>query len=676
MSRRTRLLAKEFFKNPFFDALLICALGYLLISANDVSSAIVAEESLASCARTGLSIGAGFLAKCTFLGLALFLLLSYEFTGRCRAVSLYETIDSHTRGTSRTLRAQIRLLLLLALVFWISIALLCWRILWVLKLTHTPLMANFLLASVLYGFCPALIGVLVGAVWQKFTGRVAFYGFFLFSAFFATQMSDAAYTYLAYYLSNAVGMKSAFVLQHLLDFWRRLMPIYNASFDPSYGIGIEPFHWALILVWCLLSLGLLFATARGKWKKAIAFVCFAGCLFSGFAFWQRGNNWSEYNPPALYRWGVESQYYDAHPFTEDNMEPANFRVLSCEMDLSVFFQLHADVRLTLDGTYQDSYDFTLYHDFHVSQITDAAGKSLDFVQDGDYITVQNPDDAPITELRFSYSGWRETSASSAQGIFLPGYFAYYPQEGRQVVYTNGGIHARGVLLPEREFRVKINCLCPVFTNLTADKKNAFSGMASSVTILGGQYQEREINGIRYILPWSIEAEDWVGEAAKLMVSLRTDWALDIAEPVYENVFLTEAVGESRGCIDREKELFFLWHYDNPEPAETVYAHLERTVAAVPDSSHVKQWFLILMQDILQGDETARSGLELTFGAEVPQQWRAIDSFSDEENAHRQIGWYIYHAMDQGIAQEVVQKLYTYLAAGGGDDLVFVQRLEG
>lgn len=676
MNRRMRLLAKEFFHNPFFDALLLCALGYLFISADDVGSAVVADESLASYARTGLSIGAGFLAKCTFLGLALFLLLSYEFTGRCRTFSLYETIDSHACGASRTLWAQLRLLLLLALAFWLCVALLCWRILWVLELTHTPLPANFLLASVLYGFFPALIGVLMGAVWQKFAGRAPFYGFLLFSAFFATRMSDAAYTYLAYYLYHAAGMQSAFLLQRLLDFWRRLMPIYNAGFDPSYGIGIEPFHWALILAWCLLALGLLFAAARGKWRKTIAFICFAGCLFSSFLFWQRGSNWSEYNPPALYRWGIENQYYDAHPFTEDDIEPANFCVVSCEMDFSVFFRLNANVRLTLDGTYQESYDFTLYHDFQISKITDASGKCLDFTRDGDYVTVQNHDTAPITELRFFYCGWRENSASSAQGIFLPGYFAYYPQEGRQLVYAGNGIYARGTVLPQREFSVKINCLCPVFTNLTTDKENTFSGTASSITILGGQYQESYINGIRYILPWSVEAEDWVGEASKLIASLRADWALDISAPMYETAFLTEAVGEGWDCIDRESELFFLGHYDKPTPAETVYAHLERMLASVPDSSYVKQWFLTLMQDILQGDETARSSLDLTFGAEVPQQWHAIDSFSDRENAYRQIGWYIYHAIDQGTAQEVVQKLYDYLAAGGGDDLAFVRSLEG
>ena len=94
-----------------------------------------------------------------------------------------------------------------------------------------------------------------------------------------------------------------------------------------------------------------------------------------------------------------------------------------------------------------------------------------------------------------------------QGMYLPGYLAFYPIEGEVSLWND----QEGILqiqkYPERYFVVNVNSVMPVFCNLPQKEKGIFEGKASSLTVVSGMYRETVENNIRYITPWCVSSED-------------------------------------------------------------------------------------------------------------------------------------------------------------------------
>ena len=677
MLRRTRLLAKEFFKVPLFDTLLICVLVYLFYYGSDVYRAEYLQASQLQYATNAINFTAGFLAVCAYLGLALFMLLSYEFLHRCRTYSLAETMAA-TGRSGMTLRAQLFLLILLVLAFWAYICALCLRIMHATNTLASPLMGNLLLASVLYGFFPALIGVLLGAAGQKLVGRIGFYSFLALTVFFTSQMSRDVYFTLSGIAWEAAGDPAGIAAEKLMDYWFRLSPVYNSTVSTAYGIGIEPFHWALAAMWCLLGGGVLLATARGWVKRSGSIGCFVLALLCAVFVWHRGSNWNEYLGPFLERQVLrDSSYYqDREAVTA---QAAAFHVTAYDMDLHCLAELSADVTVTLDNSGLDAYDFTLYHGFSVSQITDGDGNPVSFVRNGDYITVYR-EDLPISQLRFRYSGWHEELYSTVQGIYLPGYFCYYPMEGRRAVFDGAQLSFLEADLAPCDFSVRVHALCPVFTNLSAQGNDGFAGTATNLTVMGGFYQEQVVDDVRYVFPWGVEWSDMQGQLTELLTQINADWDLELPIPSYSAVFysphISLPVASTGRCTATEDALFVGFTYAGPDVNNMADAHLQRWLAQTVHDGPVRTWFLQILQGIINGDATGQNALKASFGSKLPEQWTPTEGAAEAENEMREVGYCIARAMETTSAKEVLQKIYAYLKTGDGDDLAFARSLVG
>ena len=113
---------------------------------------------------------------------------------------------------------------------------------------------------------------------------------------------------------------------------------------------------------------------------------------------------------------------------------ADFRVKSYGFDLTVRRELKAEVTVELDGSGLQEYYFTLYHGYRLENVRTALGTGLPFEQKGDHIRVSAPEGEQVTALTFTYEGSGKRHYSTEQGIFLPGYFAYYPMPGWRQVY--------------------------------------------------------------------------------------------------------------------------------------------------------------------------------------------------------------------------------------------------
>ena len=579
--RRISLLTKEFFKVPFFDVLLVCALAYLFLYSGDIYRTRDFLDTSFQCAENAVVFASSFLATCTYVGLALFMVLSYEFTCRCRNHGLSELLDIHENRAS-TIAAQLFFLSVLAILYWTFICCLCLRILIATKALGSPMTANFLLASMLYGFLPALAGVLLGSAGQRLGGRVGFFIFLMFSVFFSTQMSRDFYLTVCGMFAEAGNLPAGVATQKILDFWFRMPPVYNNITSPVYGIGIEPFHWALVIFWCLLGGGILLIAAHRRIRKGMGMLCFVAALLCASFVWCRGSNWPEYMVTPQERIVVQDAAWYAEHGTEMEDEEAGFSVTSYSMDLRFFSELDADVTLHLAGPDLTACSFTLYHGFTIRQITDNGGNPMNYTRNGDYIIVNIPESSEVSDIRFRYSGWHDSLFSTAQGIYLPGYFCFYPLPGKRTVYKDGQIVFSHKFMEPCHFSVRVHALCPVFSNLNVQADGSFSGTATSLSLIGGLYREQTVGSVRYVIPWWMEHADYMERLIQAIEEINTEKELEIPLPSYAVVFYSPNISlptRRAGACTATKDALFVGHsYGGVQVQDLVSAYLQSLAA--------------------------------------------------------------------------------------------------
>ena len=597
MIRRIWLLTKEFFRVPYFDVLLVCAFAYLFSYSGDVYRARDFLDTSFQCAESAVTFTSSFLATCTYVGLVLFMVLGYEFTRRCRTHGLSELLGVYENRAS-TIVAQLFFLGMLAILYWTFLCSLCLRILIATRTLRSPMTANILLASVLYGLLPAIAGVLLGSAGQRLGGRVGFYIFLVFSVFFSTQMSRDLYVTVCSMLAEAGNLSAGIAAQRILDYWFRMPPVYNNIASPVYGIGIEPFHWALLIFWCLLGGGILLITAPRRNRKGFGVLCIAAALMCAVFVWHRGSNWPEYMVTPQERIVVQDAAWYAEHGTEAEEEKPGFSVTSYSMDLRFFSALDADVTLKLDGLDRTACTFTLYHGFTIRQITDGAGNPMGFARNGDYIIVNVPEGLEGSELRFRYSGWHDSLFSTAQGIYLPGYFCFYPLPGKRTVYTDGQIVFSHKDIAPCQFTVRVRACCPVFSNLTGKEDGTLSGTATSLSLMGGLYREQTTDGVRYVIPWWMEHADYMERLTQAIEEINAENDLEIPLPSYTVVFYSPSIilptRRAGACTATQDALFVGHSYSGVQVQDLVSAYLH-SLAAQSEEEEV----LTIIQSLLE-----------------------------------------------------------------------------
>ena len=143
----------------------------------------------------------------------------------------------------------------------------------------------------------------------------------------------------------------------------------------------------------------------------------------------------------------------------------------------------------------ESYEFTLYHGYIVSKITDVNGNDLRFTQESDYITVYNNSDTPLDKITMYYSGSGQRYFSNVQGISLPGYFPYYPQSGfKEIFDTDIGGFNKYTEKNDFDFNIVVNCPKKVYCNLS-DTDTTLLRESLMITLVSGFYDSYDWNGV-------------------------------------------------------------------------------------------------------------------------------------------------------------------------------------
>lgn len=525
-----RRIASLFFRTKVISILYA---AFLLASVCCAIYNIAGTEQL-----TGILGSLSLPLSFSIFAFVLFSFLSYEFFYMTKHFHLEESLRSTQNGYRRLLAAQGAWMLALALVF--SLVMLVWC--FALCIKYQAWKAEFithLLLNVLLNFCLIpCCGVLLGMALALSVKRLnAFLILVLFTLLGSPLANGLGYVVLESFRIDLYPLLSLFDLFPPNLEWR---PV------PAFGLSILPYRWALAGFWSLLSLGAV------CWKlfdrKTMARRI---CTVSGFAMslvclvllLQPSSKLllSSDNPKDSIM--ADWEYYIVdHPQTEDREVEAAFSITQYDLDLSVGRQLKATATITVDQHALPEYLLTLYHGYRLQTVTAQDGTALPFTQEGDYITLQNPERKTVKTLRLSYRGYSAQYYSNTQGVYLPGFFPYYPHSGHQPMFdreTQGII--RFVLKEPVLFQLKINSAKTVYSNLPATGSNTFAGKSTGATLLEGLYDTLTVDGVTVVYPY---LNTWEFHPEQLTQFVRAQAGAQAMPASVRTVLLTPDINDS------------------------------------------------------------------------------------------------------------------------------------
>ena len=412
--------------------------------------------------------------------------VTFEFACTPRVVGMQESAASHIETVHWHWIAMLAPpALLLSMTFSLYLAL---RVAVVfLTQMQDVLLAHVIAEAFLNILMPCTIGMILGVVAARRLGRYAGYAVIAFFAFVIGPYSEIV-PFLAQI--DVPNGGSGLNLYPIYDLFRLLAPDPMWGMDSLYGFPLEQGRWMIAGFWLLGLLALLYPAitsyrVRGTRYARVALLSLA-VMFLVVALMPGSELRRDYRMFGGGSTVTEQIYYqfqiEEHPQRE---LPAEFRVSRYEMDLSAGRQLDAKVSMSItDDEHSDTYNFTLYHGYRISHVLDDKGNRLEFIQDGDYVTVTSSE--AQDRLTFEYSGSGGMYVANYQCVFLPGYMSYYPIPGFVRVWDEG----RGNPTADTagngpaEFSVKFAAPIRLASNLE-QHDGRFEGVATNPSFVGG-----------------------------------------------------------------------------------------------------------------------------------------------------------------------------------------------
>lgn len=288
--------------------------------------------------------------------------------------------------------------------------------------------------------------------------------------------------------------------------WQREM----VSDDIYYLMSAENVHLYCILFW--IGMTMVVAALMQRKKISIVFGGFSILMLIGF-FLDNGAVYAPSVSSYFDKYYESQKYYEYEDTTRPGKtwEKADFKITGYDLTMRINDNLTCNASMQLDHKNLDNYDFTLYHAYHVKSVTDDSGNNLDYIRNGDYITIKNSGN--INGITICYEGASQIFYSTSQAVMLPANFEYYPVAGHQKVYLlNVNNNCFTYELPKDDIPYKVTLYTkgsyPVYTNFpesgTAKKKGlywcrTFSGKSNGLTILASYFAtEKEVGGVRVI----------------------------------------------------------------------------------------------------------------------------------------------------------------------------------
>jgi len=296
------------------------------------------------------------------------------------------------------------------------------------------------------------------------------------------------------------------------DFFRILPFDLDWISDSFYGLAIEASRWNLILFWISLLLTVFLIkinTMKKRGLQTISIVMIFISLINLYGYVQPGSMIRYDLRPDGASYGDHIYERDGGAETDSYAIPADFSVLSYDMDLTVKRQLSAAVKMTVETVQgKSSYEFTLYRGYNITSVTDDSGKPLKYTRSGNYFTVDESFDKELATINIDYNGSGNRYFSNYQGIALLGYVPYYPKPGHLQMWNDE--ENKFVVNTDCEvsnYTITIDSSRKVYSNLSGND-NYFSGQTTGATLVSGLIKPVTISNVDLIAP----ATDKINEA--------------------------------------------------------------------------------------------------------------------------------------------------------------------
>lgn len=360
-----------------------------------------------------------------------------------------------------------------------------------LGVQHYEFIGHIIINLLINVFGISLLGIVMGFSFaQIFKKRIISYMIFAFFMFLSSQFFEKVVE-LVYN-----------------NFFIDLYPIYNVFniYTPSldwmpnflFGYSILSYRIALLSAWILIFAFIMSIKIYHSKisRNIISAVCAVLCIFNIIIYVQPSSkNIMNFSPTE----GLSADfwYYNA---IEQKKEKENFEVLSYKLDLNITNQLNVIAELEVSENLSE-YKFTLYHGYKVNKVYNHNRSSIDFKQEGDYLTVSN--NLNTTKFYIEYCGSSTKFYSNKQGMVLPGFFPFYPHPGYKYVYNiDEQTFDKLLLNNEAEFEIAVTGinLNYVFCNLNK-QDDMFKGKSNGVTIISGFADSYFVNETEIIYPY-------------------------------------------------------------------------------------------------------------------------------------------------------------------------------
>ena len=482
---------KYTWKNLSRSVLFLAPVGILFLMAVLIPASVAASFSLIGVVTKGLLVN-----MVSFPGMAF---LAYEFSGRLIENREKEALYAE-QGTRRKLQLSLTLFLLLVLVLYCFLQFLVFSIRsLVFGIQEGYYFGHLAKAVILYGFMPGLIGVGCGYWLSNDRNGRSYVLILIFTILFSPIMNDL--------------LPNSFFGVLKIDEWVRIsVPnwwiLSNSSFiDPLYGVPIETTRWILSLFWLgvFCSLWLLGRKQKKTVFGTIGFIVVLGitvCCALRFSSREQDSRLvcEQSGIPGK---GIEfeDQFFYEDWQKQTMTQDPNVSVSSYTIDLTIKDCLTGTASLKLIEPVEAGRTmlFTLYHGLKVHAVTDEKGKTIPFIQDGDWLDITA--DHSVCMLTIAYKGRFAKYYTNYQAVLLPAYVAYYPIPGHLTLWE-GELNTIVPVgnQPHRQFTVHVNSSVPIACSLPIIGKQEYSGVSDGVTLIGGFWEESESDGLTLYTP--------------------------------------------------------------------------------------------------------------------------------------------------------------------------------
>lgn len=453
--------------------------------------------------------------KFSLASFAVFSFLAFEMSYKLRRYKLDECMNTVAHAKRKIFLAQGVIFVVIILIFFAFFNI--WSLLLFIKYRNfncwhgkfiIQTVLNMLLSHFFVPCCAAAMGMSASLLFRRINGCLGLVLFVLLGSPLSNYLGEMLYEF-----SRNVSI-NIFPLLRLFDIFP---PALNYQPVYAFGQSVLPYRWLTALFWLLLSLFVIsLKTGERNRRFRVAPAVFASLALVFLVVSQLPTSRvivGSDDPKYSMEYGDKEYYYKAYDFYSDdydedgtNKEWARFEkefdVTDYDLEIKVGNNLHVRAAITVDKPNLEKYDFTLYHGYKISSVRDGDGNKLHFKQDGDHFTVFNPEKKSLDRIVLKYSGFSTQYYSNIQGLFLPGYFPYYPHSGSLPVYNMemGEIY-RFMLDEPTHFKVKVNSSQTVYSGLEQTGKNEFEGSTTGVTLVSGLYDCYEKDGVKMVYPY-------------------------------------------------------------------------------------------------------------------------------------------------------------------------------